>query len=143
MKQMVCAGIVAVSLCTTAARPAEAWGGGILFGTAVGLTAGAVIGSTLVHPYPVVVAPPYPYPPPYAYAPPYGYLPAYGYVPPFPTPYGYAYPPPGPYPVAGYAPYGYQAPPAYGAAHSSAPRTVPSCQSGQFFNTLTGNCDRR
>lgn len=143
VKQMVCAGIVAVSLCTTAARPAEAWGGGILFGTAVGLTAGAVIGSALVHPYPVVVAPPYPYPPPYAYAPPYGYPPPYGYAPPFPAPYGYAYPPPGPYPVSGYAPYGYQAPPAYGAAHNPAPPAVPSCQSGQFFNTLTGNCDRR
>ncbi len=150
MKQMVCAGIVAASLCTGAARPAEAWGGGILFGTAVGLTAGAVIGSALVHPYPVVVAPPpyayppsYGYPAPYGYPPPYGYAPAYGYAPPVPGPYGYAYLPQGPRPMSGYAPSGYQVPPGYGAAPASVPPAAPSCQSGQFFNTLTGNCDRR
>lgn len=161
MRKMVCAGIVAVSLCTAAAGPAKAWGGGggVLFGTAIGLTAGAVIGSALVHPYPYVVAPPpYAYPPSYVVAPPppygyplaygyppvyYGYPAPYAYPPPYPRPYGYAYAPPWPRPASGYAPSGYPAAPGYAAAAPVRAPDVPACRTGQFFNTLTGTCDRR
>ena len=149
MRHLVCTGIVAASLCAAAPRPAEAWGGGggFLFGTAVGLTAGAVVGSALVHPYPyVVVPPPYAYPPlPYGYPPPYAYPTAYGYPPPYayPGPYGYGYPPPGPRPVAGYAAPVYQGGASYAAANQAPPSAAPTCHTGQFFNTLTGTCDRR
>lgn len=148
MRHPVCIGIVAASLCTAAPRPAEAWGGGFLFGTAVGLTAGAVVGSALVHPYSYVVAPPpYPYPPPYGYPPPYTYPLAYGYPPPYayPVPYGYGYPPPGPPPVARYAAPAYRGEAGYAAANPApvSPSAAPVCRIGQFFNTLTGTCDRR
>ncbi len=152
MRHLVCTGIVAASLCAAAPRPAEAWGGGgFLFGTAVGLTAGAVVGSALVHPYPYVVPPPYAYPPPYTYPPPYGYPPpyplAYGYPPPYAYPgsYGYGYPPPAPRPVADYGVPTYQGTSGYAPANPvPAPaRVAPACRTGQFFNTLTGTCDRR
>lgn len=98
-----------------------------MFGTILGLGVGSVIGSAAARPY-------YPYAPyPYAYYP-YGYYP---YAAP------YAYPPtvvyaqpgyPAPLPPANYAPPGTPRP-------SAAPS--PTCRPGQFFNTLTGNCDRR
>ena len=153
MRRMVCAGIVAVSLCGATARPARAWGGGILFGTAVGVAAGTVIGSALVHPYPYFVGPPiYAYPPPYAYAYPlpygvplaYGNPPPYAYPAPYPAPCGTAYPAPAPRPIAGHAPPGSPAGLGYAAnaGLQRAPAT-PACGTGQFFNTLTATCDRR
>ncbi len=157
MRHLVCTGIVAAALCAASPRPAQAWGGGgFLFGTALGLTTGAVVGSALAHPYPYVVAPPpYAYPPPYGYPPPYAYPPpypaplAYGYPPPAPYPYpapsGYGYPPPAPPPVAGYAMPPGQGGAGYAAAGpvaQAAPAT-PACGTGRFFNTLTGTCDRR
>lgn len=148
MRHLVFTGIVAASLCAVAPRPAEAWGGGggFLFGTAVGLTAGAVVGSALVHPYPY--PPPYAYPPPYGYPPPpYAYPSAYPYPPPYayPGPYGYGYPPPAPRPVAGYAAPAYQGGASYAVANQLPAQqpAAPACRAGQFFNTLTGNCDRR
>ena len=142
MRNLVCTGILAASLCAAAPRPAEAWGGGFLFGTTVGLAAGAVVGSTLVRPYPYVVAPP-----PYAYLPPYGYPLAYGYPSPYayPPPYGYGYPPPRPAAAAGYPVQTYRGGWGYASATPARvpPPESPSCRPGQFFNTLTGNCDRR
>ena len=136
MRSLICTGIVAASLCAVGPRPAEAWGGGFLFGTTVGLAAGAVVGSTLVRPYPYLVAPP-----------PYGYPLAYGYPPPYayPAPYGNGYPPPGPGALAGYPAPAYRG--GWGYASATPTRApslaMPTCRPGQFFNTLTDNCDRR
>jgi len=147
MRNILCAGLAAVSICTAAAKPAEAGGGGFVLGTVLGLGAGTIVGSAIARPYPY----------PYGYAPygyyPYGYAP-YGYYPsayPYPVPYPYAYPPP-----VAYAPPGYPAPlqprlPSAGQPAGYAPpgsTQAPAvqhlaCRSGQFFNTLTGNCDRR
>ena len=139
MKKLLCAGLAAASICTASPKPAEAWGGGFAFGTVLGLGVGTVLGSAIARPY-------YPY----GYAP-YGYYP-YGYYP-YATPYAYGYPPPVTYavppvtyavPPLAYAPPGYPAPPAgqtYAAARP--PAAQPTCRPGQFFNTLTGNCDRR
>lgn len=146
MRHLVFTGIVAASLCAAVPQPAKAWGGGFLFGTALGLTTGAVVGSALAHPYPYVVAPPpYAYAPPYGYPVPYAYPSAYGYPPPYayPVPYGYGYPPPPPRPTAGYAPPAYQGGVGYAAAIPNPAPATPACRSGQFFNTLTGTCDRR
>jgi hypothetical protein len=129
--RLFCAGLVAVTASVATVQPAKAWGGGAFaFGTAVGVTTGVL----LSRPY-------YPYP--YAY--PYPYYPAPVYAAP-PVAYGYAYPPPG-YVVPGYPPPAYAAAPApvpY-AAQQPAPqaRVAPTCAAGLFFNTLTGNCDRR
>ncbi len=135
MKKLLCAGLAAASVCTALPRPAEAWGGGFAFGTVLGLGVGTVLGTAIARPY-------YPY----------GYYP-YAYAP-YPAPYAYGYPPPVPYavppvtyavPPTAYAPPGYPvSPPAgqtYATARPSAP--TPACRPGQFFNTLTGNCDRR
>ncbi len=146
MKKLLCAGLAAASICMASPKPAEAWGGGFAFGTVLGLGVGTVLGSAVARPY-------YPY----GYAP-YGYYP-YGYYP-YATPYAYGYPPPVTYavppvtyavppvtyavPPMAYAPPGYPAPPggqAYAAARP--PAAQPTCRPGQFFNTLTGNCDRR
>ena len=130
MTKILCAGLAAASICTALPRPAEAWGGGGGFavGTIFGLGVGAVVGSALTRPY---------------YYPPYGY-PAYGYYP-YAVPYAYAYPPPVyAVPPVAYAPPSYPVapPPVAQAPVPSAARTV-ACRPGQFFNTLTGNCDRR
>lgn len=139
MKKLLCAGLAAASICTALPRPAEAGGGGFVFGTVLGLGVGTVVGSAIARPYP------------YGYYP-YGYYP-YGYYP-YAVPYGYAYPPPVAYavPPVAYAPPGYPvslAPtPSAGQASvppgtSRPPATQPTCRPGQFFNTLTGTCDRR
>ena len=140
MRKLLCAGLAAASVCTALPKPAEAWGGGFAFGTILGLGVGTVVGSAIARPYS-----------PYGYAP-YGYYP-YGYYP-YAAPYAYGYPPPvtyavppAPYavPPVAYAPPGYPAPPAgqtYATARSPVVQT-PACRPGQFFNTLTGNCDRR
>lgn len=132
MRKVLYACLAAASVCTASPKPAEAGGGGFVFGTILGLGVGTVAGSAIARPYPYY---------PYAYYP-YGYYPyaaPYGYPPPV------AYAPP---PVA-YAPPGYPAPlpPSAGqlanyAARPSAPPS-PACRRGEFFNTLTGNCDRR
>ncbi len=140
MKKLLCAGLAAALICTALPKPAEAGGGGFVFGTVLGLGVGTVIGSAVARPYP------------YGYYP-YGYYP-YGYYP-YAVPYGYAYPPPTAYavPPVAYAPPGYPvslAPPPP-AGQVSAPSGTsrppaaqsPACRPGQFFNTLTGNCDRR
>ncbi len=148
MRRILCAGLAASALCTASARPAEAWGGGIFAGTVLGLAAGGVIGATIANPYGY-------YPPPYPYA--YPYPPVYA-VPPGYPPYGYPpayYPPPVAYAPPAYVPPAYAppayAPPAYApssyrppaaSARTTAP-TTPTCRSGQFYNTLTGSCDRR
>ena len=144
MRSLVCTGIAAATLCAAAPKPAEAWGGGFLFGTTVGLAAGAVVGSTLVRPYP------YPYvvaPPPYAYPPPPGYPLAYGYPPPYAYPpfYGNGTPLPGPSAATGYPVPSYRGGWGYASATQARvpPPSPPSCRPGQFFNTLTGNCDIR
>jgi hypothetical protein len=142
MKKLLCAGLAAASICTASPKPAEAGGGGFVFGTLLGLGVGSVVGSAVARPYP------------YGYYP-YGYYP-YGYYP-YAVPYAYAYPPPVGYavPPVSYAPPGYPvslpaAPPSAGLANSipsGTPRPptvgIPTCRPGQFFNTLTGNCDRR
>ncbi len=142
MRNILCAGLAAVSICTAAPKPAEAYGGGgggFAIGALLGLGVGAIVGTSIARPY-------YPYGGYY----PYGYYPQ-GY--PYAVPYGYSYapvvgyPPP---PVA-YAPPGYPAPlpplsagrPANYAAPARPPAAQPKCRSGQFFNTLTGDCDRR
>lgn len=132
MKKFLCAGLAAASICTALPKPAAAAGGGFLFGTVLGLGVGTAVGSAVARPYPYS---PYPY----AYSP-YGYYP---YV----APYPYAYPPPVVYAPPGYLPL----PPApsagpvtYAPPGVRAPAApVPACRPGQFFNTLTGNCDRR
>ncbi len=122
---MVCrvalAGIAVAALLAGPVRPAQAWGGGAFaFGAAAGITTGVLLSR------------------PYAY--PYGYVP-YGYAYPAPVyavPYGYA---------PAYPPVVYAPPPAYAAPPPAyaAPAATPAvrCGSGQFFNTLTGTCDRR
>lgn len=124
-------------------KPAAAGGGGFIVGTVLGLGVGTVVGSAIARPY-------YPY----GYYP-YGSYP-YGYYPsavPYAVPYGYPYPPVG-YPPVAYAPPGYPVPLApqasfagQSANYAPQPQTPatrqPTCRSGQFFNTLTGNCDRR
>lgn len=127
MKKLLCAVAVA-SICTASPRPAAAGGGGFVFGTILGLGVGTVVGSAVARPYPYASYPyryyPYGY---YPYAVPYAYSPPMVYAPP-----GYlAVPPGGP---VYYAPPGPPRPPA-------APGL--SCRPGQFFNTLTGHCDRR
>ena len=141
MKKLLCAGLAAASVCTASPKPAEAWGGGFAFGTVLGLGVGTVVGSAIARPY-------YPY----GYAP-YGYYP-YGYYP-YAAPYAYGYPPPVAYgvppvtyavPPVAYAPPGYPVPPPAGQTYAAArppAAPTPSCRPGQFFNTLTGNCDRR
>ena len=142
MKKFLCAGLAAASICTASPKPAEASGGGFAFGTILGLGVGTVVGSAIARPY-------YPY----GYAP-YGYYP-YGYSP-YAVPYAYGYPPPVAYaappvtyavpPVAYALPPGYPVPPPMGQTYAVArPPTAqtPACRPGQFFNTLTGNCDRR
>jgi hypothetical protein len=119
MRRLLCAALVAASATALLPRPAEAWYGG---GVALGAVAGAVIGSAIVHPYPYAYCP-YAYPyyyPPRAYAVPYGYPPVAYYYPPPP---GYVVPAPAPAPAP--------------VVHT------PGCPAGQFFNTYTGNCDRR
>ncbi len=137
MKKLLCAGLAAASICTASPKPAAAGGGGFVFGTVLGLGVGTVVGSAIVRPY-------YPY----GYAP-YGYYP-YGYYP-YAAPYAYGYPPPVTYavPPVAYAPPGYPvsvpaAPPA-GPTYATPrpPAAQPTCRPGQFFNTLTGTCDRR
>ncbi len=99
-----------------------------------------MVGSAIARPY-------YPY----GYAP-YGYYP-YGYYP-YAAPYAYGYPPPVTYavppvtyavPPVAYAPPGYPVSPPAGQTYATArtPAAQPTCRPGQFFNTLTGNCDRR
>ena len=142
MKKLLCAGLAAASICTALPKPAVA-GGGFVFGTVLGLGVGTAVGSALARPY-------YPYSYyPYAYHP-------YGYYP-YAAPYPYAYPPPVTYamPPTAYAPPGSRAslpvvPPVSGALNYAPPGTPrppaaqnPVCRPGQFFNTLTGNCDRR
>jgi hypothetical protein len=123
MRRLLCAALVAASATAMLPRPAEAWyGGGVALGAAAGVVAGAVIGSAIVHPYPYAY---YPYAYPYYYAPrpyavPYGYPPVAYYYPPPP---GYVVPAPAPAPAP--------------VVHT------PGCPAGQFFNTYTGNCDRR
>ena len=140
MKKLLCAGLAAASICTASPKPAEAWGGGFAFGTILGLGVGTVVGSAVARPY-------YPY----GYAP-YGYYP-YGYYP-YAAPYAYGYPPPVTYavppvayavPPVAYAPPAYPVPPPAGQTYAAArpPAAQPNCRPGQFFNTLTGNCDRR
>ena len=133
MKKLLCAGLAAASICTASPKPAEAWGGGFAFGTVLGLGVGTVVGSAIARPY-------YPY----AYAP-YGYYP-YGYYP-YAVPYAYGYPPPVAYavPPVAYAPPGYPVAPPAGQAYAAPqpPAAQPTCRPGQFFNPLTGNCDRR
>jgi hypothetical protein len=127
MRRLVCAALLAASVTAALPRPAEAWWGpgGVLFGTAVGVAAGTVIGSAIVRPYGYI---PYPYAYPYYPAPVYA------------VPYGYP-PPAAYYPAPAYAvpavPPGYVAPAAAPAART------PGCPAGQFFNTYTGDCDRR
>ena len=154
MKRLLCAGLAAGLLVGAGAEPAKAWGGGVVFGTVLGLGVGTVIGASIARPYPYY---------PYGYYP-YGYYaPAYAY----PAPFGYAYPappvsyappaiapapaaaPPG-YAPTGYAPTGYAptgyAPTGYaptGTAPPAQPARTPACRPGQFFNTLTGTCDTR
>jgi len=85
MRNILCAGLTALSLCTTAIKPAEAGGGGFVFGAILGLGVGTVVGSAIARPYPYS----YSYGP-YGYYP-YGYAP-YGYYPsayPYPVPYAY------------------------------------------------------
>jgi len=143
MKKLLCAGLAAASICTASPKPAEAWGGGFVFGTVLGLGVGTIVGSAIARPYA-----------PYGYAP-YGYVP-YGYYPygyyPYAAPYAYGYPPPVTYavPPVAYAPPGYPTPlpgtPPVGQAYATPRPPVaqsPACRPGQFFNTLTGNCDRR
>lgn len=132
MKKLLCAGLTAASICAALPKPAAAGGGGFVFGTVLGLGVGTVVGSAVARPY-------YPY----SYYP-YAYYP-YGYYP-YAVPYAYAYPPP----VAYAAPPVAYAPPPAGAAGYAPPGTPrapaaqnPVCRPGQFFNTLTGNCDRR
>jgi hypothetical protein len=121
MRRILCAGVAAATLCAAAPRPAEAWGGGaIVAGTVVGLAAGTIVGSALARPY--YAYPYYPYP--------YAYYPAPVYA-----PYPYYAPPPG-YAVA-------YPPPAYSAPAPAAAAPAPSCRQGQFYNSLTGNCDSR
>ena len=133
MKKLLCAGLAAASICTALPKPAEAGGGSFVFGTVLGLGVGTVVGSAIARPY-------YPY----------GYYP-YGYYP-YAVPYAYGYPPPVAYavpPVAYAPPPGYPValpatPPVgqtYATPRPSAPQ--PTCGAGQFFNTLTGTCDRR
>ena len=133
MKKLLCTGLAAASICTASPKPAEAWGGGFAFGTVLGLGVGTVVGSAIARPY-------YPY----GYAP-YGYYP-YGYYP-YAVPYAYGYPPPVAYaaPPVAYAPPGYPvSPPAGQTPVATRPAAAqPTCRPGQFFNTLTGNCDRR
>jgi hypothetical protein len=134
MRPLLLAGLIGASLLSAAPR-AEAWGGGGFFaGTALGLVAGGVVGAAIAGPYGY-------YPPPFAYPPPYAYPPVYGAVP-YEVPYGYApypyAPPPGPYAAPGYAPSSYR--PAAPAGLASG--ATPVCRSGQFFNMLTGSCDR-
>lgn len=146
MRNILCAGLAAVSICTALPKPAEAGGGGFVFGTVLGLGIGTVVGSAVARPY-------YPY----GYYPggyyPYGYYPS---VYPYAVPYGYPYPPPVGFvtPPVAYAPSGYPVPlypraPSAGQPANYAPSAPtpaakqPACRSGQFFNTLTGNCDRR
>lgn len=132
MKKFLCAGLAVASICTASPRPAAAGGGGFVFGTILGLGVGTVIGSAAARPY-------YPYSPyPYAYSP-YGYSP---YAAPYAYPPTVVYAPPGYYPVP--------AAPSAGPANYAPPGTPrplaapsPICRPGQFFNTLTGNCDRR
>lgn len=124
MKKLLCTGLAVASVCTALPKPAAAGGGGFVFGTVLGLGVGSVVGSAIARPY-------YPYGYyPYAYYP-YGYYP-YAY--PYPPPVAYAVPP------LAYAPPGYPvslpAPPPPSVAQN------PACRPGQFFNTLTGNCDR-
>lgn len=142
MKRFLCVGLAAASICAASPKPAAAGGGGFVFGTILGLGIGTVVGSAVARPY-------YPYNYyPYAYYP-------YSYYP-YAVPYAYPYPPPVTYavPPAAYAPPGYPAawpaPPPAGAANYASPGAprLPAAQSlacrpGQFFNTLTGNCDRR
>jgi hypothetical protein len=129
MRRLVCAALIAASAAAALPRPAEAWWGpgGFVVGTALGVATGAVIGSAIVRPYAYY---PYPYAYPYypapVYAVPYGYPPPVAY---YPAP---AYPVPAAPPPAAYV-----APAAAPAART------PSCPAGQFFNTYTGNCDRR
>jgi len=138
MRNILCAGLAAVSVCTAAPKPAEAWGGGGGFavGTLFGLGVGAIVGTSIARPYYPYGYPVYGgyYPYGYPYAVPYGYAPVVGYPPPvvYASP---AYPAPLPPPSAGQ--------PANYAAPARPPATQPKCRSGQFFNTLTGNCDRR
>ncbi len=138
MKKLLCA-VVAASICTASPKPAEAGGGGFVFGTILGLGVGTMVGSAVAQPYP------------YGYYP-YSYYP-YGYYP-YAAPYAYAYPPPVAYvpPPVAYASPGYPvslAPPPSGPANYASPGSRPpvaqnpTCRAGQFFNTLTGNCDRR
>ena len=143
MKKLLCAGLAAASICTALPKPAAAGGGGFVFGTILGLGVGTVVGSAVARPY-------YPY----GYAP-YGYYP-YGYYP-YAAPYAYGYPPPVTYavPPVAYATPGYPVPlppaPSSAGLASYAPPGTPrpstaqnqACRPGQFFNTLTGNCDRR
>ena len=142
ISRIACAAVVAATACATPVRPAEAWGGGaFVFGTAIGLTTGALLARPYAYPYG------YPYYRPYYPAPVYA-VPAYPYG--YPPP-GYAvYPPPGyatypaPYAVPPSPVPAYQVPAPYrAAAPAAAPTRTPSCRSGEFFNTLTGNCDRR
>ena len=132
MRKLLYAGLAAASICTASPKPAAAGGGGFVFGTVLGLGIGTVVGSAVARPYS-----------------PYGYYPdayyPYGYYP-YAVPYAYAYPPPVTYAVP---PVAYAPPPA-GAANYALPGTprppaaqIPVCRPGQFFNTLTGNCDRR
>jgi hypothetical protein len=134
MRNVACALLLAGAASLAAPKPAEAWGGGFALGTVAGLGAGAIIGSAIARPYP------------YAYYP-YGYYP-YPYA--YPVPYGYAYPPVvyAPPPVVYPAP----AQPATAPSSRSATYTptqansrpaTPTCGPGQFYNTLTGVCDRR
>ena len=133
MRKLLRAGLAATSICTASPKPAEAWGGGFAFGTVLGLGVGTVVGSAIARPY-------YPY----GYAP-YGYYP-YGYYP-YAAPYAYGYPPPVTYavPPVAYAPPGYPVSPPAGQTYAATrpPTVQPTCRPGQFFNTLTGNCDRR
>ena len=126
MKKFLCLGLAATSICIASPKPAEAGGGGFVFGTVLGLGVGTVVGSAIARPY---YGPYAPYP--YAYYP-------------YPAPYAYAYPPPA-YAVP---PVSYAPPPGYVAAppvgQAPAPLRPPvACGPGQFFNTLTRNCDRR
>ena len=143
MRKFLCAGLAAAAMLTATPMPAKAYGGfGFGFGLGVGVGAGVVLGTTIARPYPYGYYP-------YGYAP-YGYYaPAYPAVVPYPHAYGY------PPPVVAYAP-----PPVYGLPpgvylppvnpSAGVVQTVPAtaaqsrmCRAGQFFNTLTGNCDRR
>lgn len=135
MKKLLCA-VAAASVCIASPRPAAAGGGDFAFGAILGLGIGSVIGSAVARPYPYA-----PHPSGYY---PYGYYP-YGY---YPYAVPYAYPP------VVYAPPGYLVPPMaaspagrvyYAPPGLMRPPTPPvlSCRPGQFFNTLTGNCDRR